>query len=120
MRSELKRALLALDHIIEEAELMQSFVAGITIDQFLKDKKTIHAVVRCLEIISEASRRLTDDMRNRNPEIPWIDVMTLGNIYRHEYDKLDLHRVWGVATERATVILEFARNELKRSDPDLK
>ncbi len=46
MRSELKRALLALDHIIEEAELIQTFVAGMTFEQFMGDQKTIHAVVR--------------------------------------------------------------------------
>jgi uncharacterized protein with HEPN domain len=110
MRSELKRALLALDHIIEEAEFIHTFVADMTFEQFMVDQKTIRAVMRCLEIISEASRRLTDDMRNRHPEIPWTDVMTLGNVYRH----------WAVATERSAVILAFARNELTLSDPDLK
>ena len=55
-------------------ELAQSFVAGHTYETFRADQRTAYAVVRCLEIISEASRRLSSDLKARHPEVPWSDM----------------------------------------------
>jgi uncharacterized protein with HEPN domain len=54
---------------------------------FVADRKTVYAVVRALEIISEASRRLPAELKDRHPEIDWIAVTAAGNIYRHEYER---------------------------------
>ena len=51
---------------------------------FARDRKTVYAVARALEIISEASRRLPDELKTRHPEIDWPAVAAAGNIYRHE------------------------------------
>nr|WP_294507592.1 HepT-like ribonuclease domain-containing protein [uncultured Rhodopila sp.] len=45
-------------------------------------------MTRCLEIISEASRRLPEEMKSRHPSIPWRNVGAAGNIFRHEYEKV--------------------------------
>jgi uncharacterized protein with HEPN domain len=45
-----------------------------------------YAVTRCLEIISEASRRLPPDLKHRHPVIAWRDMRDAGNIYRRDYD----------------------------------
>ena len=52
------------------------------------------AVTRCLEIISEASRRLSDGLRARHGEIPWKQMAGAGNIYRHDYEDVAARRVW--------------------------
>jgi uncharacterized protein with HEPN domain len=49
---------------------------------------------RCLEIVSEASRRLPDELKARHPEIPWRDIAAAGNIYRHQYEDVLEQRVW--------------------------
>jgi len=46
-----------------------SFVGQLNVDQFLADRRTVYAVTRCLEIISEASRRLPPDLKSRHPQI---------------------------------------------------
>jgi uncharacterized protein with HEPN domain len=51
-------------------------------------------VTRCLEIISEASRRLPDDLKTRHPSIAWEDMAGAGNIYRHEYEDVAAQQVW--------------------------
>ena len=51
--------------------LAQSFVADIGRDDFAQDRKSVYAVVRCLEIISEASRRVLSDVKERHVQIPW-------------------------------------------------
>jgi uncharacterized protein with HEPN domain len=58
------------------------------------DPRTVYAVTRCLEIISEASRRLPDDLKARHPSIAWKDMAGAGNIYRHDYEDVAAQHVW--------------------------
>jgi len=60
-----------LADIIENVEAVQSFTTGFTIDSFRADRRTVYAVTRALEIISEVSRRLPTDLLVRHPEIDW-------------------------------------------------
>jgi len=46
----------------------------------------LHAVTRCLEIISEASRRIPQEVKVRHPSLPWRQMADAGNKYRHEYE----------------------------------
>jgi uncharacterized protein with HEPN domain len=54
----------------------------------------VYAVTRCLEIISEASRRLPDELKARHPSIAWKDMAAAGNIYRHDYEDVAAEHVW--------------------------
>ena len=69
-----------------------------TLADFETDRLRRYALIRCLEIISEASRRLDPAIQSRHPEIPWQDIASAGNIYRHEYQDLDTRLVWGTIT----------------------
>jgi uncharacterized protein with HEPN domain len=73
-------------------------------------------VVRCLEIISEASRKLGDDLKGRHSGVDWRAVAGSGNIYRHNYDNVGPDLVWRTVTERMNEIIELARAELSRLD----
>jgi uncharacterized protein with HEPN domain len=84
----------ALIDIRDNAKLAQSFTEGMTLEAFKADRKTFYAVARCLEIVSEASRRLPETMRERHPELPWRAIMGLGNVYRHSYDNVSEEFVW--------------------------
>jgi uncharacterized protein with HEPN domain len=57
--------------LIENTDAIQAFVAGLDFTQFRRDRKTVYAVVRALEIISEASRRLPAELRERRGELDW-------------------------------------------------
>jgi predicted nucleotidyltransferase len=52
------------------------------------------AVTRCLEIISEASRRLSVSLKDRHPSIPWRRMAAAGNVYRHDYEDVAAQFVW--------------------------
>lgn len=84
----------ALHDILANARLAQSFISGLSLDLFAQDPRTIYAVTRCLEIISEASRRLDPGVRARHPNLPWRAIMGGGNVYRHDYDNLDESQLW--------------------------
>jgi uncharacterized protein with HEPN domain len=81
-------------HIKHHIKLANQFVAGLDYATFRDDQRTVYAVIRCLEIISEASRRLPDEMKLRHPSIPWKDVAGAGNVYRHDYEDVAAKVVW--------------------------
>jgi len=87
-----------LDLIVEEMldyiEQASSYVQGMTFEQYSADRKTQRAIERCIEVISEGSRHIPDDIKARRPDIPWRDVATIGNVLRHEYHAVAARIVW--------------------------
>ncbi|MEH3061895.1 HepT-like ribonuclease domain-containing protein [Methylobacterium sp. NPDC080182] len=112
-----ERALAACEDIIDNADAAQRFVAGMSFEAFVADLRTNYAVVRCLEIVSEASRRLTDAMRERHPDVPWRDIASIGNVFRHGYHGVKLDIVWRTVHERLPVLVAACRAEIARA-PD--
>ncbi|MEZ5890230.1 MAG: HepT-like ribonuclease domain-containing protein [Xanthobacteraceae bacterium] len=84
----------ALIDILRNIDLARSFVEGFTLAEFRKDIRTVYAATRCLEVISEASRRLPKDMKLRHQDIPWSDIAGAGNIYRHDYEDVLEEIIW--------------------------
>jgi uncharacterized protein with HEPN domain len=84
----------ALRDILHHIGLAFSFASGFDRTAFLNDLRTIFAVTRCLEIVSEASRRLPDDLKARHPSIPWKQIAGAGNIYRHDYEDVAARFIW--------------------------
>jgi uncharacterized protein with HEPN domain len=64
----------ALRDILHNIELAAQFAAGFDYERFQDDARTLYAVTRCLEIISEASRRLPEEMKSRHPLIAWRQI----------------------------------------------
>lgn len=83
-----------IEDIIEAIEDAASFIEGINYDDFAKDKKTMYAVTRAIEIIGEATKKVPDSVRKRHPEIPWRDMAGMRDKLIHEYFGIDLKRVW--------------------------
>jgi len=84
----------ALRDIEHHIVLASQFVAGLDYEAFRDDARTLYAVTRCLEIISEASRRLPAEIKARYPLIAWKDMAGAGNIYRHDYEDVAAKLVW--------------------------
>jgi uncharacterized protein with HEPN domain len=92
MRS--RSAVAALRDIAHHIDLAASFAADFDYDRFVADPRTVYAVTRCLEIISEASRRLPEELKARHPSIAWKEMAGAGNIYRHDYEDVAASYVW--------------------------
>lgn len=103
-----------LADIVDNVDVIQTFTAGLDLQAFRADRKTVYAVVRALEIISEASRRLTDDLRQRHPEIDWMAVAAAGNVYRHEYEAVDEALLWHTVQHDLSALRSMADDELRR------
>lgn len=74
----------ALRDILHHIELATNFVEGLDRDAFKADLRAFYAVTRCLEIISEASRRLSNELKARHPAMAWKQMADAGNVYRHD------------------------------------
>jgi uncharacterized protein with HEPN domain len=90
----------ALADIVENAERIETYLAGVDRQAFERDGKTRDAVERCLERICEAAHRLGGSAIELMPNQPWADIRGMGNRLRHAYDRLDLDIVWNTARDR--------------------
>ena len=70
---------------------------------------------RCLEIISEASRRLPEALKARHPSIHWRDMAAAGNIYRHEYEDVAVRGVWDTLSQHLPPLRIVIEQELAAS-----
>ena len=84
--------------MLHHVGLAERFVEGLTLERLRNDPMRL-AVVRCLEIISEASRRLSDELKARHPQMPWREMAAAGNFYRHNYEDVLPQRVWATLHE---------------------
>jgi uncharacterized protein with HEPN domain len=70
------------------------FVQGFDVDQFHEDKRTRWAVYSQVIVVGDAARRITGDYPNEHPEIPWAEIIGMGNKLAHDYDNIDWCMVW--------------------------
>lgn len=85
---------LVVEELLDYIEQARTYARGMAFDQYSSDRKTQRAVERCIEVISEASRHIPDEIKRKHPEIPWGDVAAIGNVFRHEYHNIAARIVW--------------------------
>lgn len=110
-------ARLRLIDIIGAIDLIAQEMAGVSVSAFGTDRRKQWVVERGLEIISEASRRLPEEMKARRPEIPWRQVASIGNILRHEYERVAYDVLWRVVIDHLSPLDAVCREELAAIEP---
>lgn len=110
------RATAALRDIAHHVDLAVRFAEGLDYEAFQADLRTVYAVTRCLEIISEASRRLPEDLKARHPTIGWKDMAGAGNIYRHDYEDVAARQVWETVRRELPPLRLVVARELPDAD----
>lgn len=105
-----------LREMLDNIALAEQFAGGLSYESLRDDLRTLYAVIRSLEIISEASRRLSDELKRRHPDTPWKEMAAAGNFYRHNYEEVTSLRVWKTLREdlpplRAVIEQELARGQ---------
>lgn len=101
-----------LTDIIEAIERINSVLANVSLDAFESDWQRQWLVERGIEIVSEASRHLPDDLKARNPEIPWQKVAGIGNVLRHNYENIAAAVLWKLAQADLPTLEKTCRSEL--------
>lgn len=93
-------------HIIAAGNRIGRYIKKKTLSQFRKDEMLQAAVVRELQIVGEAAKRLTPAFKSRYANIPWRDVTGMRDIAVHDYFLLELPRVWNTAKRDVPQLLE--------------
>ena len=101
-----------LTDMIEAIERVRDLLADLSLDAFEADWQRQWLVERGVEIISEASRHLTDELKTRHPEIPWTKVAGIGNVLRHDYGSIAAAVMWALVRENLPPLERGWRAEL--------
>jgi len=91
----MKRDLVYLDHIREAIGQIAVYSAA-GHEEFFRNRMAQDAVIRNFEIIGEAVKRLSDDLKDRRPDVPWRRVAGFRNVLIHDYMNVDAEEVWNV------------------------
>jgi len=90
---------IALEDILNFCSKIEIYIKDMTKVDFENNELVIDAVLRNLELIGEASRRLSNELMSRYSKIPWKKIIGLRNIVIHEYSDVDLDIIWDIVTK---------------------
>ena len=105
-----------IQDILESIGAVEEFVKGMNFEDFSKDRKTIFAVVRGIEIVGEAAKQIPDLIRNRYGDVPWKDMAGMRDKVIHGYFGVDLKVVWETATRHLPEIKPLVKRVMKDTE----
>lgn len=106
--------------MLNSARAVQGFMAGVRFAEFLNDRKLQLAIERSVEIIGEASRRVSDEIKQAHPEIPWSRMISQRNVLAHEYDDVKQERMWLIATVHVPALIPQLESILPPPPPRIE
>jgi uncharacterized protein with HEPN domain len=104
-----RSSLIYIKDILEYMERAEKYVKNLSLKQFLEDEKSCDAVIRCIEVMGEATKNVSEDIRSKYPLIPWRDLAGMRDKIIHGYFIVDFENVWLVV-----------KNEIPKLKPSIK
>ena len=114
-----ERDLVRCEDMRIHAERARSFLGTRTLDEFLGDELIQAAVIRCIEVIGEAARLISEETRRMAPEIPWPLIIGMRNVLAHEYGTVVLDKVYEVVADHLPDLLERLSPLIKALERDV-
>ena len=98
MRSELGDKI-RLKHILDAIEEIEKYLLNTSFTDFLENSMMRFACIKQMEIIGEASKHITDDLKSKFTDIEWVQIVGLRNVLAHEYFGVDASLIWEIIKE---------------------
>ena len=95
-----------LEHILEAIEKALEFTENVNFDEFKTNVMCRYAVVKCIEIVGEASYKLTNEFRGKHPEIEWRKIIAMRHILVHDYYQTEDTIIWNVVKDYLPLLKE--------------
>ncbi len=103
-----------LRHILDEAKYLTAQASTLRHDQFIQDETAKRAFVRSIEIIGEATKKVSPDFRQRYPDIEWRAMAGMRDRVIHHYFGVDYDIVWDVAVSKAPILQQKIEEILRQ------
>lgn len=97
-----------LVHILNSIERIEEYTEGMEEDHFLSNNLVQDGTIRQIEIIGEASKNISKDLRDKYPQIPWSDIAGMRNRLIHHYFGVNIKAVW----DTVKVDIPVLKNEI--------
>ncbi len=98
-----------INDLTEACEDILSFTKGMSYSDFAGDKKTVNAVIRSLEVIGEATKKLPISLKDNYPDIPWRQMAGMRDKLIHEYFGVDKQMVWQAIEKHIPALLPLIK-----------
>ncbi len=110
------RTATVLRQMRQALEWIEADVDGFDLERFVGDRRARQLVERNLQVLSEASRRIPHDLKAGEPDVDWTGLASLGNVLRHEYQRVDPVLLWTLLTDELAP-LRVALQRMEDSAP---
>ena len=96
--------MLYLRHMLDAVDTVEEYLQGVDEEKFKNTRLIQDGVIRQIEIIGEAARHISKDIRKTYPEIPWQDVAGMRDKLIHDYFGVDIEKVWDTAKDDLPIL----------------
>ena len=104
--------------MLQAAQKVLEYAYGLTETSFLASSRDQDAIVRQLTILGEAAKRVSEDFRNKHPDIPWKKIAGLRDVVVHDYFHIDLEKVWRITKEDLPDLIEVLKRIVPPEEED--
>jgi uncharacterized protein with HEPN domain len=101
--------------ILEASSKIDRYVETLSLETFRQDERTVDAVIRNLEVIGEATKKIPESVRSANPGVEWKQIAGLRDLLIHEYFGIDLEIVWDIVEKHVPVYAREIRRILEKT-----
>ena len=112
--------LMYLQDIVESCDRILRYTSNLTKEQLIEDEKTYDAVVRNLEILGEAAKHVSDELRVKIPNIEWRKISGMRDLLAHAYFGIDNNILWDVIKNKIPHLLESVNEFLSTKEDSLE
>jgi uncharacterized protein with HEPN domain len=105
-----------LQDILDAVNDIENFVDKMSFEEFVKDRKTLNAVVRSIEIIGEASKNIPEALKAKHQELPWKQMTGMRDKLIHAYFGVDVETLWKAVKENIPPLRNAIQKMLKDTE----